>query len=78
MNLAGRSAASPTTDLFGSYSFGGLVSGGTYTLTPSSSGHSLESYSVTFTELSSNQVVSFIAGPAAGFLPCSAALHLHG
>jgi hypothetical protein len=66
MTLSGSQGgpATATTDGSGNYSFS-VAAGGSYTVTPSLSGHAFTPPSKTFSNLSGNQTASFIASPLA-------------
>ncbi len=49
MTLSGSAAATTTTDSSGNYSFAGLASGGTFTVTPSLTGYTFSPTSITVT-----------------------------
>ena len=61
MTLSGSQSSTIVTSGAGNYSFTGLASGGTYTVTPSLSGYTFTPPSQTFTNLSGNQTASFTA-----------------
>lgn len=54
VNLAGTSSGSTTTDGNGQYSFSGLVSGGSYVVTPTLAGNSFEPSSRNYPNLTTN------------------------
>ena len=72
VSLSGTLAGSTLTNGSGSYSFGGLVAGGTYTLAASLAGYSF-GVPVTFSNLSANQVANFTGSAGLEFYsvtPC--------
>lgn len=74
VTLSGTSTGTRTTDGAGNYLFGGLVSGGNYTVTPSFAGHTFTPPSAAFTNIQANQLANFTAavtatGTGLGFFP---------
>ncbi len=64
MTLSGASSATTRTDVGGNYSFRGLTSGGTYTVTPSRTGFQFVPPSITFENLNRPQLANFRGGAA--------------
>jgi inhibitor of cysteine peptidase len=58
MNLSGSQGGSTSTDGNGNYSFAGLPSGGSYTVSPSRTGYSFSPPSTTYANLSANQTAA--------------------
>ena len=65
MVLSGGTSASTATDASGNYSFSGLPSGGSYTITPSITGYTFTPASQSFSNLSASQTQNFNATVAA-------------
>jgi uncharacterized repeat protein (TIGR01451 family) len=63
VTLSGSQAGSTTTDTNGNYSFAGLTSGGSYTVTPSKSGLGFTPPSQTFNNIAANQTADFTGTP---------------
>jgi len=72
--LSGSASGATSTDVSGNYAFNGLISGGSYTITPSASGYSFSPPSQAFNGLGANQTAGFTAAcglavnPSAVFL----------
>ena len=61
VTLSGSRTGSATTDLSGNYNFTGLVSGGSYVVTPTRSGFGFVPPSASFSGLTGNQTANFAA-----------------
>jgi len=68
--LSGTQSASTVSNGSGAYSFTGLASGGTYTVTPSFSGLTFSPVNQTFTNLSGSQTANFSATGQMGSAGC--------
>jgi hypothetical protein len=66
VSIAGWAALPATTDNSGAYSFTGLTIGGTYTITPMSSGYLFTPASAVFNGLSSDVTANFTGSPKQG------------
>jgi YD repeat-containing protein len=77
VNLTGSQSGSTVTDSSGNYSFGGLSTGGTYTVSPSLYGYSFTPASQTVTNLSSSQTLNF-TGTLAGYATVSGQVTVSG
>ena len=60
MTLSGSGTGTTTTAADGTYSFAGLASGGTYTVTPTRTGRAFTPPSLTFSTATSNQTANFV------------------